>query len=187
MLKSEARKKYKIKRKELDDQLLTEISKGICLQFFNHFDFHNQLISTFLPISELKEIDTYRIIEEGIARGYHFAVPKIVDEFKLEHFEFNDRNTVEKNSLGIPEPIIGKNVAVSQIDVVLVPLLAFDSFGHRIGYGKGYYDRFLADCNSKTLFIGLSHFEVMNEPISDLHPLDCPLNYCITPTKVYEF
>jgi len=70
--------------------------------------------------------------------------------------------------------------------VVFVPLLAFDKSGNRVGYGKGFYDNFLAKCNPETLKIGLSFFEI-EEEILDINPKDIRLNLCITPQKTYNF
>ena len=72
------------------------------------------------------------------------------------------------------------------MDIVLVPLLVVDSFGNRVGYGKGVYDRMLASCSVKTIFIGLSLFELV-EQIEDVDAYDVPLTYCITPTKCIAF
>jgi 5-formyltetrahydrofolate cyclo-ligase len=70
--------------------------------------------------------------------------------------------------------------------VVFVPLLAFDKQGNRVGYGKGFYDRFLANCKPETIKIGLSFFEVENE-IADVFNNDIELDYCVTPNKIYTF
>ena len=74
----------------------------------------------------------------------------------------------------------------SKIDVVFVPLLAFDKNGHRIGYGKGYYDKFLSSCKPDIIKIGLSFYEA-EEAFQDVYPSDIPLDYCVTPKKVYRF
>jgi len=88
--------------------------------------------------------------------------------------------------LGIPEPQNGLTVPPSEIEVVFIPLLAYDKKGHRVGYGKGFYDRFLSKCKPNTLKIGLSLFEP-EEKIEGLDATDIPLDYCVTPVKVYEF
>jgi 5-formyltetrahydrofolate cyclo-ligase len=67
-----------------------------------------------------------------------------------------------------------------------LPLLCFDKHGHRVGYGKGYYDNFLGDCRPETIKIGLSLFEVEDE-IDAIYADDVPLNFCVTPDKVYPF
>jgi 5-formyltetrahydrofolate cyclo-ligase len=77
-------------------------------------------------------------------------------------------------------------VPATKIDVVFVPLLAFDKKGHRVGYGKGFYDKFLSECKPETIKIGLSFFEP-EELISDVFEDDVTLNYCVTPNGVYAF
>jgi 5-formyltetrahydrofolate cyclo-ligase len=69
---------------------------------------------------------------------------------------------------------------------VLVPLLAFDESGYRVGYGKGFYDRFLQQCRKDVLTVGFSYFDAIDK-IEDTHQFDVPLNYCITPHRIYEF
>jgi len=80
----------------------------------------------------------------------------------------------------------GIEVDEEKIQVVFIPLLAFDLLGNRVGYGKGYYDTFLKNCNDSILKIGLSLFEAEKE-IIDIHENDVPLNFCVTPEQVYEF
>ena len=70
--------------------------------------------------------------------------------------------------------------------MVFVPLLAFDEKGNRVGYGKGFYDKFLAECKPEILKIGVSFFEPENI-IPDVLNTDIQLDLCITPTKVYNF
>jgi 5-formyltetrahydrofolate cyclo-ligase len=69
---------------------------------------------------------------------------------------------------------------------VFIPLLAFDKSGHRVGYGAGYYDRFLSKCKPDCLKVGLSFFEPVDE-ISDADEFDVKLNHCVTPSKIWTF
>ena len=82
--------------------------------------------------------------------------------------------------------IDGIKIPTSKIEVVFVPLLAFDKKGNRVGYGKGFYDRFLSECNPETIKIGLSFFEP-EELIEDVFENDVKLDYCVTPDEVYQF
>jgi len=77
-------------------------------------------------------------------------------------------------------------VSESEIDLIFVPLLAFDETGNRVGYGKGFYDKFLTKCRPDAIKVGLSYFEAIDR-ISDSEQFDIPLNYCITPQRIYEF
>ncbi len=105
----------------------------------------------------------------------------------MDNYLLTDSTSLKKNSLGIPEPVDGFWVPEEKIDVVFVPLLAFDAQGNRVGYGKGYYDTFLRKCRKDTLKIGLSFFPAEDDLIKDVHENDVKLDYCITPSKVYAF
>ena len=87
---------------------------------------------------------------------------------------------------GIPEPIEGESAATEDIDVVLIPLIVFDENGHRIGYGKGYYDRFLESCRPDTLKVGLSILPPIKE-IPEVEAHDIPMDYCILFKAVMKF
>lgn len=113
------------------------------------------------------------------------AVPRIKGN-ELEAVIYNENTILLPNRWGVEEPVEGEIIHPELIDVILVPLLAFDENGNRVGYGKGYYDRFLAHCNPKALKIGLSYFEPLKE-ISDTDDFDISLNLCITPERIYEF
>jgi 5-formyltetrahydrofolate cyclo-ligase len=109
---------------------------------------------------------------------------------EMTHYLLTDETIIKKNAYNIPEPVddpeASGEVPDSKIDVVFVPLLAFDKCGHRVGYGKGFYDRFLSKCKTDVVTIGLSFFEAKDE-ILDVNPNDFALNYCVTPLKVYQF
>ena len=104
----------------------------------------------------------------------------------MEALEYNSSSELIQNSLGIEEPSGGTVLAPEVVDVVLVPLLAFDPKGYRVGYGKGYYDRYLFRCRPDVLKIGFSFFEPVDS-IDDISLFDVPLNYSITPMRLYEF
>mgnify|MGYP000318084621 CR=1 FL=1 len=104
----------------------------------------------------------------------------------LVHFLMTDNTKIKKNSYNIPEPVEGIEVPDAKIDVVFVPLLAYDKFGNRVGYGKGFYDTFLSKCPEDAIKIGLSFFEP-EETIDDVSPTDIRLDYCVTPTTNYSF
>ena len=89
-----------------------------------------------------------------------------------------------KRSWEIFEPINDVSIEAKKIDLVLVPLLCFDEQGSRIGYGKGFYDKFLADCSPNCLKIGLSYFAPIRE-ISDTQNFDIKLDFCVMPAKVW--
>jgi 5-formyltetrahydrofolate cyclo-ligase len=97
-----------------------------------------------------------------------------------------DNTRIKKNAYNIPEPVDGIEVPSHKIDVVFVPLLAFDKKGHRVGYGKGFYDKFLSECKPDVIKIGLSFFDP-EELITDVFEGDVKLDYCVTPNEVHSF
>jgi 5-formyltetrahydrofolate cyclo-ligase len=101
---------------------------------------------------------------------------------------YADDNQLEwaEAGFGLTQPKAGTTVPPDAIDLILVPLLAFDKRGHRLGYGKGFYDRYLRYCRPDAIKIGLSWFEPLDE-LPEISALDVPLNYCVTPQELYVF
>ena len=104
----------------------------------------------------------------------------------MTHFLLTDNTKIKKNEYNIPEPVDGIEVPAKKLEVVFVPLLAYDKKGNRVGYGKGFYDQFLSDCQPDVIKIGLSFFEP-EEEISDIFEGDVQLDYCVTPKEIYTF
>jgi len=187
MTKQELRSHFKQKRMDLSPAELEIKSEIICNSLFSKFQLTGKTISLFLPIERQKEINTYTILEKGISLDVKIALPKTSpDTANLKHILYESQAPLFVNAFGIPEPKDGVEIKPNQFDFVLVPLLAIDKSGYRIGYGKGYYDRFLKKCAPNCIFIGLHLFEEFSE-IDDLNKYDIPLNYCITPTQIIHF
>jgi 5-formyltetrahydrofolate cyclo-ligase len=91
-----------------------------------------------------------------------------------------------KTVLNIFEPRSTCIVLPEDIDLVFVPLLSFDEKGYRVGYGKGFYDKWLAGCSPECLKVGISYFGPV-ESIEDRNDFDVPLDLCITPHNLYVF
>ena len=104
----------------------------------------------------------------------------------MTHFLLTDNTKIKKNEYNIPEPVDGIEVPAKKIEVVFIPLLAYDKLGNRVGYGKGFYDKFLSECQPETIKIGLSFFEP-EEQITDVFETDVKLDYCVTPNAVFKF
>ncbi len=188
MIKKELRKEYLKKRKALSEKVYLSSCHKIKTLFFEEFAIErNATVHVFLPITKKREIDTWPIIRELWARGVNVVVPKTnFDTMELAHYQLTSQSIVEKNYWGIEEPIGEKQVDPSTIDIVLVPLLIFDKQGHRVGYGKGFYDKFLAACLPETKKIGMSIFPPIGS-IADVHQFDIPLYGCITPRDIIIF
>lgn len=186
MLKKRSRSVYKIRRKSISDEFLSEASLIIANTLLKlpiwEFDFYH----IFLPISKQKEIDTQYILSILQGRDKHVLVPKMFADGTLKHYLLTDATEFRANAWQIPEPVEGIEIEPYKIDVVFVPLLAFDLKGNRVGYGKGFYDRFLSECREDVIKIGLSLFEAETS-IEDIGSHDVPLDYCVTPNKTYSF
>lgn len=187
MIKNKLRKYYKAQRNALSSDMVEDLSIAIANQLLKLDIWEQTYYHLFLSILSQKEIDTEQILHILFARSKEVVVSKSnFEEHTLSHFLLTDNTTLEVNKYGIPEPTNGLPVPEQMIDVVFVPLLAFDEKGNRVGYGKGFYDDFLAKCKKEVVKIGLSFFEATKE-ISDVYDNDVSLDYCVTPTKIYEF
>ena len=186
MNKAELRKLYKEKRMGLSladvESMSIEIANNsLRLPVWDHSYFH-----IFLPIQAKKEVNTEYLLH--ILQGKDKSVVISKSDFgtmEMRHFLLQEHTVIRTNEFGIPEPESGIEISPAQLDVVFVPLLAFNSKGHRIGYGKGFYDRFLRKCRPECLIVGLSFFET--EDLFIHENTDFPMDFCITPKKVYGF
>lgn len=186
MDKLSLRKSYLHKRKQLSYHWIEQQSLELANQLLKLPIWNAQRIHLFLSNPQKKEVNTEYILTLLQGKDKEIIVPKMEKETELAHFLLTDQTRLSVNKWGIPEPQDGISIATKLIEVVFVPLLAFDLNGHRIGYGKGYYDRFLADCTSKCLKIGLSFFPPSEELIP-VEKTDIALDYCVTPEKIYSF
>jgi 5-formyltetrahydrofolate cyclo-ligase len=197
MLKEEIRKIYKQKREELNPEEYQKRSQSVHDVLFSRIMMHRfSPIHVFTHIKRKKEPDTSLIINT-LRKNFapDMFISKVV-ETELYHVPFLQETPLKTNKWGIAEPDISQGLLSSEDffkkyaeeDIlVLVPLLAFDKNGNRVGYGKGFYDGFLKYASSNTTIIGLSLFEALEELISDVSVTDIKLNFCITPGKVWTF
>ncbi|NAS31182.1 5-formyltetrahydrofolate cyclo-ligase [Flavobacteriaceae bacterium R38] len=187
MNKSELRKKYKLLRNELTEELIDTYSIDIANQLLKLPIWEKSFFHLFLSIQEKKEIDTSFILNILQGKDKEILISKSDFNSRLmKNYLLTENTLIKKNKYNIPEPVDGIEVPVDKIEVVFIPLLAYDKKGNRVGYGKGFYDTFLASCNTNTLKIGLSFFEA-EEQIEGARANDIPLDYCITPKNIYHF
>jgi 5-formyltetrahydrofolate cyclo-ligase len=190
MTKAEIRKTYLANRAALTELEFKDLNERLSAQFFASIDLSNvKVLHTFIPIEKAREPNTWLIIDR-VAKQYpqiQISVPKInnqtamMDNFYLEHPE-----QLEKNTWGIPEPKQGIATPTEKIDLIIVPLLAFDKRGHRVGYGRGFYDKFLATAPASAKRVGLSFFPGVDK-ISDVNANDQKLTHAITPEGALDF
>jgi len=189
MTKDQLRKEYKQRRNtlSLDDKAVFD------QQIFDHlkqFDWTlYNYIHVYLPIQKFKEPDTAEFITW--LRKYHPTVSLVIStsDFsngEMHNYVLNVSTVLAENNWGILEPLNGELIEEEKIDFVLVPLLVVDVNGNRVGYGKGFYDRFLAKCRADVKCYGISYFNPVAS-ITDVGEWDVKLNGCITPNRVYTF
>jgi len=186
MLKKSLRTTYTKRRDSLPLAKITSESISIANKLLElpiwQFDYYH----LFLPIANKKEIDTSVILSILQGKDKHVIVPKVISGQNLKHYLLTDNTTFTLSKWGVPEPKEGITISPQKIDVVFVPLLAFDKEGNRVGYGKGYYDTFLSACRKDVIKVGVSFFEA-EEKITDIHSSDIALDFCVTPKTVYSF
>lgn len=183
-------RKYILEQREM----LSEENKCALLQSvidqMNHFDFSKiKIVHIYLPIKKKNEIDTFPIINfiKLIAPQVTIVIPRSnFITFEMQNIICDDNTILCENEFGIMEPVDGTIVPYENIDMVICPLLTFDKNGYRVGYGKGFYDRFLTQCRTDVIKIGLSYFEPI-EKIEDIDDHDVKLNYAISPSKLWSF
>lgn len=153
MDKKELRRKYKAIRSAIIDKEARSIEMVKCL-LSHPLVAKSKVISLFVSFGD--EIDTHRLLEELINQGKRVVVPFIEEVDSMVMKEISGlSDLVSRDKYGI-EVVSSKNKTIdkSSIDLVIVPGLAFDKEGNRLGYGKGYYDRYLSKSGLNTIGIG---------------------------------
>jgi len=146
-------------------------------------------VLSFKPMAAKHEVDP-AVFEEVLSAEYgavSFCFPAVhFGEGEMHAYLDDEQITWEDVPFGLRQPATGNIISPEKIDLVLVPLLAFDDSGNRLGYGKGFYDRFLSKCRPDVLSIGLSWFEA-EQTLPEIGTHDVPLKYCVTPQRLYVF
>jgi 5-formyltetrahydrofolate cyclo-ligase len=186
--KKEIRSKYLELRLNLSANQYASFNQELVKHFFATTDLSVvKTLHAFLPILSKKEPDTWLIIDQLKKKipDIKISIPR-VENNALVNFYFEGESQLEKNEWNILEPKSGERTLTEEIDLVIVPLLAFDKNGNRVGYGKGFYDKFLKTCRKDCKKIGLSLFD----PAPDLIPTDqydIALDAVFTPRGVIQF
>ena len=187
MTKQALRHEYKKKRTALGIAIREKLHDLILIRFQQ---LGLEIPGTILSYAAMAdELDPYRIMNYC-----RFKNPEVQEclpvinpaDQSMQAVLVNEETTFMLNRYGIEEPVNGTPMASHTPHMVFVPLLAFDLNGNRVGYGKGYYDRFLANCKMDVVEIGFSFFEAV-PVISDVGAHDISLDYCISPERIYDF
>lgn len=188
--KQDLRKIYLEKRTALPEETCAHYSSTLAAKFFVEINLTRvEFLHAYFPIPLKCEPDTRIIIDrlQNEYPGVSIVLPKMEPAtYKLHHHIYRKGDPLVTNSWGIAEPKGGTVVNPEQFDIVIVPMLAYDQYGHRVGYGKGYYDRFLPACRPDCIKVGLSFFDPVDQ-IVDRASFDVRLNLVITPETTYRF
>jgi 5-formyltetrahydrofolate cyclo-ligase len=188
--KNELRRIYKEKRKAIPERERLKMDDLLLIEFQRmDIPVHAATLLSYWPLKDRAEVNTHLITDYLQFRmpGLQVAYPVAnFDTHELSVVLTNDDTSFKMNAHGIAEPVDGTLLPPEAVDIVLVPLLVFDEQGYRIGYGKGFYDRFLSTCRPDVLKIGFAYFEPV-PPFHDIHEFDVPLSIGVTPQRLYEF
>ncbi len=144
----------------------------------------SKIIGVYYPVHN--EVQTFRIICQSILHSKIVCIPKLVDE-KILFYEFNLLDRFEFGRFGILEPLSDAKNLTNELDIVLAPGVTFDICGYRIGYGKGYYDKFFKVAHNDIIKIGLGYeFQLLCDCI-EREPHDVKMDFLITNKEVISF
>ncbi len=185
--KSELRKYYKSLRLNMSDSEKESLCKGIAENFLGS-DYFKSAENIYVYVSSEIEVDTLNIISRCFAEQKRVYAPRCYPNSNLMNFyEIKSFDSLEKGSFGILEPkqnCLPADYSDLKKSVCLVPALAYDMNGFRLGFGKGFYDRFL--CSFDGLKIGLCYQSCLTDKLfRDFH--DIPTDILITEKNIYSF
>lgn len=175
MDKKELRRQIREQKRAMTEEEIVARSEALG-KLFRASQLYQQAktIYGYLPYNQ--EVRTVPMLEQAILDGKQVAVPKVIGD-DMVFIYLTDMNQVEKGYAGIPEPIANEPIATDETALVLMPGLAFDPQGHRIGYGGGFYDRFLEkEPDHPTLALCYA-FQMLEHLETEAHdiPVNCVL------------
>lgn len=188
MEKDLIRKVYMEKRASISKQAFQNTSEQIIESAIKLIEkVKPKMVHCFLPIESKLEFNTQPLINYCWVNKIDVVVP--ISDFNSSTMKsalYHSNTILEINKYNIPEPVNPQWVDETEIDLVITPLLAFDTLGYRVGYGKGFYDRFFQSINPEVKKVGISLFDPIDQ-IGNSNSFDIKLDYCITPKTVFSF
>jgi 5-formyltetrahydrofolate cyclo-ligase len=189
MIKKTVRKDYLQRRMDIPEEDLQQQTALMAFNFKKLTFPPVKYLMSYSPLLARREFDV-SVCEDMLKQqnpSLQTAWPRIEEHSsEMEATLVQRGGLFTKNRYNVLEPISGDTIAPELLDVIFVPLVAFDEKGYRVGYGKGYYDRYMARCRHDIIRVGFSFFEAIRG-IEDINQYDVPLNFCITPYRIYEF
>jgi 5-formyltetrahydrofolate cyclo-ligase len=186
--KNELRQDYRQLRKQLSGDEVNDLSRKITKQLGIWLEGQEDLthFHLFFPIAKFNEVNTFYIQQLLEQQGKTLFTSQVNrDESRLDTLQLPPDAAFFLDEWGIPVPQESVRVTSTKIQVVFVPLLAYDKSGHRLGFGKGFYDGFLSSLEQPVLKVGLSFFTPEESIPVESH--DVPLDFCITPDQIWPF
>jgi len=177
--KSDIRKEILGKRNKMDENTRMEFSSKIKSSLFSMKEFQSAK-TVMLFVSFGNEVFTHDMIKDAL-KTKAVVVPKIVNK-KLVPIRISSFSELSPRTLGILEPKSDKAFDKKKIDLVVVPGVAFDRRGFRIGYGKGYYDDFLVGINAKKIAVGFD-LQIIGKVPNEKH--DIPVDMVVSENGIY--
>lgn len=190
MTKAEARAEARALRAALSAEERVALSDGLAQVFLEAVPLEGaQCLSAFLPLERHREPDLRPLLHQLHARypQVRLTIPHLpAGAADFDAVVYEPGIVLEPGHYGTELPANPVLVEASEIDLVLVPLLAYDRLGYRAGYGGGYYDRFLMRCRADVEKIGVSFFGPIDR-LDDVWPGDVRLDSCLTPAGLISF
>ena len=181
--KNSLRKFYQQRRIQLSETQLVSFNVAIFDKVVSLKEFKEaETIHIYASMSERNEVDTFSIMDYALSKKKKVIVPVMKEAGKLKHCEIDSTKSLKKNSWGVPEPVNQELLDEVNPDVIFVPMVAGDLQKNRLGYGKGYYDRFLAA--TKSVKAGLLFETQLSKKPIPVDYYDVPLDILITEKRI---
>ena len=180
MLKSHIRKKI-IKLREIKNKKNLQVKTSFFKQILKTRKFKNKIVGSYFPVNF--EADTFHIMKMLKQKGFKLSLPVISSKFNMNFYYWNLDEPLHVNKFGIPEPKSKTKLIPS---ILLIPMVAFDNKLNRMGYGGGYYDRFLKKYEKKNIIkvgIAITCQEVKKLPTN---AFDKKMDYILTDKKLFK-
>lgn len=181
--KSRLREKYQNIRSKLTPEEIEAKSRQIFSKVTSLEPFKKaETVHLYRSISKNSEVDTDELLQYCFQLNKTVVVPTMSGEGELTHYKVDPNTEWSENDWGILEPINAKEYPINNISIVLVPMLTGDHQKNRLGYGKGFYDRFLS--KTEAVKAGLLFDCLVSESPLPVGPFDISLDYIVTESRI---
>ena len=181
LTKQQYRLKYKDLRKELSTNALNSLETKINSKLI---EMVNGNVHVYLPILKNIEVNIWPFINHSFNKNTIVGT-SIYNKSVIKHVKISKSTIYSKGEFNIPTPTNAEETNLLDFNYIIVPLMAYDKTGNRIGYGKGIYDSILKKCKDDCIKIGVSHFNAEQKVPFETH--DIKLDYCINSIGTLKF